>query len=189
MVCHDRNAVGHDHDKFGQLVLVCYIHGMKVPSPTASDVRSTELLDQLDESLLGIRRVFFRAGYRQRLLDGLSRDLTLATLRLLRAIERSDGPPSVGDVADALTIDPSTASRLVDGAVDAGLVERHSCTDDRRSRRLRLTTGGEAVVEEVTARRRQLLGQVTEGWDPDELAQLTEMLSTLRTAFDELEHQ
>jgi len=157
-------------------------------SPNNPTGKPTEILDRLDESLLGFRRLFLRPGYRQRLLHGLSRDVQLATLRLLRAVERSDGPPSVGDIAEALTIDPSTSSRLVDGAAEAGLVERRTCAEDRRSRRLHLTAEGEAVLAEVTARRRQLLAEVIEGWDTDELERLTAMLSRLGAAFDELEH-
>jgi len=143
----------------------------------------------MDEALLGIRRVFMRPGYRQRLLEGSSRNLTLATLRLLRAIERSDSAPSVGEVAEALTIDPSTASRLVDAATESGLVERQACADDRRSRRLYLTKEGTSALAEVTARRRQLLSQVTDGWSEEELEQLAGMLTRLRAAFDELEER
>jgi len=152
-----------------------------------SDFESLGRLDQLDEALLGVRRVFVRPGYRRRLLQGVSLEVNLGTLRLLRAIEGSDSAPSVGDAAEALTIDPSTASRLVDGAAEVGLVERRSCSDDRRSRRLYLTAKGQAVLQEITARRRQLLAQVTAGWDTDELERLSSILSRLRAAFDDLE--
>lgn len=156
-------------------------------SPSVSDTDAAGPLDGLDEAMLRMRRVFQRPGYRKRLLQGLSRDIELATLRLLRAIQRSDEPPSVGTVADALMVDPSTASRLVDRAAEVGFLDRRSCTDDRRKARLHLTAEGEVVLEEVTARRRQLLAQVTEGWDPDELQGLIELLSTLQAGFDELE--
>lgn len=170
-----------------EILLVCYTHRISASSINNSDLKPMGLLDQLDESLLAIRRVFLRAAFRRRLLHGLSRDVSLATVQMLRAVERSDRPPSVGDVAEALMIDPSTASRLVEAAAEMGLVKRRSCSDDRRSRRLHLTAEGQTVLEEVTARRRQLLAQVTEGWDTDELERLTSMLWRLRAAFDELE--
>lgn len=137
--------------------------------------------------MLRLRRVFQRPGYRKRLLQGLSSGIELATLRLLRAVQRSDGAPSVGGVAEVLMIDPSTASRLVDGAAEAGLLERRSCAEDRRMVRLHLTAEGQEVLEEVTARRRQLLAQVTAGWDRDALQELIGLLSTLQAGFDELE--
>ena len=155
--------------------------------PSRSALDATGLLDGLDESLLRLRRVFQRPGYRKRLLQGLSPAIESATLRLLRAVQRSDGPPSMGAVADVLMIDPSTASRVVDGAAEAGLLDRRSCTDDRRKARLHLTGEGQAILEEVTARRRQLLAEVTEGWNPDDLHRLTELLSTLQAGFDQLE--
>ena len=162
---------------------------MRTSIPRSSTVHeATGLLDGLDESLLWLRRVFQLPGYRKRLLQGLAPAIESATLRLLRAIQRSNGPPSVGGVADALMIDPSTASRVVEGAAEAGLIDRRACNDDRRKARLHLTTEGQAILEEVTARRRQLLAEVTDGWDPDELQRLTELLSKLRAGFDRLEH-
>jgi DNA-binding MarR family transcriptional regulator len=155
--------------------------------PSTSDLDGTRLLDGLDESLLRLRRVFQRPGYRKRLLEGLSSDIELATLRMLRAVQRSDRAPSVGGVADALMIDPSTASRVVDGAAEAELLDRRACTDDRRKARLHLTAQGQRVLEEVTARRRQLLAQVTADWNPDELHKLIGLLSTLQAGFDQLE--
>lgn len=155
--------------------------------PVTSDLDAAGFLDGLDESLLRMRRVFQRPGYRRRLLQGLSSDIELATLRLLRAIQRSDEPPSVGAVADALMIGPSTASRVVDRGVEAGLLDRRSCTEDGRKARLHLTAQGQRVLEEVTARRRELLAQVTAGWDSGELDQLIGLLSTLQAGFDQLE--
>ena len=170
-------------------VAICVLHITMVtsipPSSSVSDAMGP--LDGLDESLLRLRRVFQRSGYRRRLLQGLSPAIESATLRLLRAVQRSDGLPSVGAVAGALMIDPSTASRVVDGAVEAGLLDRRTCTDDRRKARLRLTGEGQAILEKVTARRRQLLAEVTEGWDPNDLHRLTELLSTLQAGFDQLE--
>lgn len=157
--------------------------------PSGPSGRPAEILDRLDEALIGIRRVFLGDQYRKRLLNVLSARLSLASLRLLRAIERSAGPPSVGDIAEALAIDPSTASRLVDGAVDSDLVHRRSGIKDRRSRSLHLTMKGESLLAEVTARRRELLAQVTDGWESGDLIRLAEMLSTLRAAFDDLELQ
>lgn len=145
------------------------------------------VLDDLDEALLSLRRVYQRPGYRRRMLQGLSREVEPATLRLIRAVQRSEGHPTVGAVADALLVDPSTASRLVETAVEAGLLDRRPCPDDRRRARLHLTGDGEDVLAEVTARRRELLAQVTAGIGPDELQVLSDLLSSLRERFEALE--
>lgn len=159
------------------------------PTPSAPDPGQAPpgRLDVLDESLLGLRRLFQRRGYRERLLADLSRPLEVTTLRLLRAVQRAGDAPSVGEVADTLTIDPSTASRVVDRAVESGLLERRACTDDRRRARLHLTAAGQDVLDEVTARRRQLLGEVTADWDAADLDRLVDLLSRLQEGFDRLE--
>jgi DNA-binding MarR family transcriptional regulator len=155
--------------------------------PCASDVDAVARLDALDDALLRMRRLFQRPGYRKQLLQGLSREVELATLRLLRAVELADEAPSVGAVAESLVIDPSTASRLVEGAVRESYLRRRACRDDRRRARLELTDEGVVVLREATERRRWLLGQVTEGWAPEELRLLVELLSKLQVGFDGLE--
>jgi hypothetical protein len=95
------------------------------PATTTTPADSSDPLDRLDEVLGRIRRVLQRPGYRRRLLEGLSTPVELALLRLLRVVERAGDAPTIGFVADRLAIDPSTASRVVERAVAAGLLERH----------------------------------------------------------------
>lgn len=135
---------------------------------------------------MGIRRAFQRPNYRDHLMRELSSDIELAVLRLLRAVQRFDEPPSVGFVARVLVIDPSTASRLVDSAARAALLERRPCSKDRRKTRLHLTKRGQEILEEVTARRRELLAGVTAQWNRHDLRTLVELLLRLQSGFDEL---
>ncbi len=155
-------------------------------SPSHDNARA-ERLDALDGSLLGVRRVFQRPGYRRRLLERVAGDVELATLRLLRAVQRAEDPPSVRAVAETLTIDPSTASRVVGRAVASGHLERRTCSDDRRRARLHLTASGRRLLDRVTARRRELLAEVTDAWGAEELDQMIELLSRLQIGFDRLE--
>lgn len=155
--------------------------------PTPPEGDPSRVLDVLDDRLVAVRRMLQRAGYRQRLLAGLSRNLELGTLRLVRVVQRAATPPSIGDVAEALAVDPSTASRVVDGAVASGLLERGAATDDRRRVQLHVTAEGEAVLDEVTVRRRALLAQVTRDWDADDLITLVSLLERLVDDFDQLE--
>ena len=48
------------------------------------------------------------------------------------------------DIANQLLINPARASRLIDRAEAAGLVERRVDPDDRRAQRVELTSAGEA---------------------------------------------
>lgn len=154
--------------------------------PRGGDERAL-LLDELDEALTRIRRVLLRPGYRQRLLAGLPQDVPLGVLRLLRVVQRASDPPSIGAVADVLTVDPSTASRMVDRAVERGELERRTCVDDARRTRLHLTPAGQALLDTATHRRRELLAEVTSDWAPDDLDDLVGHLERLQAGFDELE--
>lgn len=136
--------------------------------------------------LLSLRRVYERPGYRRRLLPGLSREVDPAPLRLVGAVQRSEGHPTVGALADALLVGLSTVSRLVETAVE-GLLDRRPCHDDRRRARWHLTGDGEELLAEVTERRRELFAELTAGIGLDELAVLKDLLCTLRAKFEGLE--
>jgi DNA-binding MarR family transcriptional regulator len=160
---------------------------MEMRMTPATAPADTSRHDALDDALVAIRRVLLRPGYRARLLDGLPGRVELATLRLLRTVQRSDGAPSIGEVAEVLTVDPSTASRVVDRAVESGLLERRACSEDRRRARLHLTATGTELLDRATDRRRELLAEVTSDWSEDELDQLVRQLTALIEGFDRLE--
>lgn len=146
------------------------------------------LLDALDDVLVAIRRIPQRPHYRRRLLAGLEMPGGPATLRALRVVERTDDEgPSIGEVAEALALDPSTASRVVDRCVGAGLLERTVDSDDRRRFNLRLTEAGRDLLGAAAMNRRALLEEVTGAWDREELQRLLELLGELRVGFDRLE--
>ena len=66
---------------------------------------------------------------------------TRATMAIARLLDDA-GEVGVGDVAEALRIDMSVASRQVSELVAEGLVERTVSDGDRRARQLRLTQAG-----------------------------------------------
>lgn len=160
---------------------------LTTPSAASAGTGPSTRLDALDEALQRIRRVLQRPGYRRRLLESVPRDVELGTVRLLRVVQRAQDAPSVGEVADVLTVDPSTASRVVDRAVASGHLERRTCTDDRRRARLHLTASGQALLDQVTTRRRELLAEVTGDWAATDVDRLVDLLAQLQASFDRLE--
>jgi DNA-binding MarR family transcriptional regulator len=145
-------------------------------------------LDVLDDALVGVRRVLQRPGYRRRLLAAGGEPFELATLRTLRAVERrGEDAPCVGDVAETLDVDPSTASRTVDRCVSGGLLARTTSEGDRRRTRLTLTDEGRTVLDRVTEARRAILAEVTADWSDADVARLAVLLGELRAGFDRLE--
>src|SRR5687768_14161339 len=74
----------------------------------------------------------------------------LSWFELLWAIKRSaDGPPRMSDLAERLTLSRGGITKLVDRLVDAGYVERVTCSEDRRSLSADLTDAGDRMVEEM----------------------------------------
>jgi DNA-binding MarR family transcriptional regulator len=146
-------------------------------------------LQELDDLLTRVRAAIQRPEYRRRLLSGFDVPGGIPTLRLLRAVEvvSSDEAPSIRDVASRLALEHSTVSRSVDVAVRSGLLDKQPCERDLRRTRLQLTTQGSALLRKASRRRRELLGQVTEGWADEDVDRLVELLELLCQGFDTLE--
>ncbi len=66
---------------------------------------------------------------------------------LLNLAEAPDGSLRMGDLADRLLLSRSGLTRLIDRLVARGVVERHSCADDRRGTYACLTPAGRALFE------------------------------------------
>lgn len=171
------------------IMYVCCTHMTTVaPQP-----RSHEVLDALDSVLVSARRWGRGPGYRRRIWELLSSDVELATIRVLRAVEASasstgeSSGPSIGDVARALSVDASTASRFVDRVVERGELDRRRSREDRRRTELSLTESGEGLLSDVTRTRRTVLKEVTDGWDAADLAELVRLMRKLDAGFLRLE--
>ena len=79
---------------------------------------------------------------------------------------RAGGDVTVGSVADALVIEPSTASRLVGQGVRSGLVVTTPSPADRRRVLLGLTPAGDDLVAQARRYQRQVFDELTATWDP-----------------------
>jgi DNA-binding MarR family transcriptional regulator len=66
---------------------------------------------------------------------------------LLHLAEAPDRSLRMGALADGLLLSRSGLTRLVDRLANRGLVERHSCPDDRRGTFARLTPAGLQLFE------------------------------------------
>jgi len=144
-------------------------------------------LDELDDALVAVRRSLQKPNYRRHLTKGLNEDASLSTLRTIRTVERLGEGANVGAVAELLSLDPSTASRSVNDAVQGGFLERAAGTVDRRQTRLNLTPAGRQLLARMDEVRRRLLMEVTADWDPDEVTHLAQRLKLLLAGFDRLE--
>lgn len=135
----------------------------------------------VDEALLDLRRVWMHPRLLRWFAEQVDADVEMATLRTLRAIEGArGGSPGVGDLAEIIAVDASTASRLVEHAVAEGYVERRVSARDRRRTELALTAAGEELLARSTAVRSRMMGRATEGWSDEDLTRLAELLARLQ---------
>jgi DNA-binding MarR family transcriptional regulator len=92
------------------------------------------------------------------------------------------GPVSQQALADALRLQKSTVSRLVDQLERQGLVTRSTNPADRRSVLLELTPTGTAGAGQLEAARRDLFQRLLAGLTPDERRTVIDGLTTLEEA-------
>lgn len=88
-------------------------------------------------------------------------------------------------MAERLGVNPSSAQRQVDKLVRVGMA---TCTEnpaDRRELMVALAPAGRAVVDTVTAKRRQALARIVRKMDPTDAAHLTEALLAFAAASGE----
>ena len=113
-------------------------------------------VDSVTESLLTASRALVAVAARS--LAAVDESVTLPQFRAL-VILASRGPQVMGDLADALTVHQSTATRLCDRLVAKGLIARGS-RENRREVQAGLTADGERVVSDVMAVRRAEIQQI-----------------------------
>lgn len=90
------------------------------------------------------------------------------------------------ELAEALRVDPSTATRAVQRLVNDGLAERRQSTHDGRVVLVYPSAEGKRRHEAVSRRRFDALCRILSAFDAGERAQLAELLNRFVDAFDEL---
>jgi DNA-binding MarR family transcriptional regulator len=95
----------------------------------------------------------------ERSLGAAAEDTTLAQYRAL-VVLASRGPQRLVDLARALEVTPPTAGRMCDRLLRKGLIRRHRARADRREVQVSVTAAGRDVVDQATARRRELLAEI-----------------------------
>ncbi|HVT77801.1 MAG TPA: MarR family transcriptional regulator [Acidimicrobiales bacterium] len=111
-------------------------------------------------------------------------DVTLPQFRALVLVS-SRPRTTVSDLAAAIGIHPTSATRLCDRLVQKGLLRRTEAVDDRRQTDLHLTDRGQRIVDEVTARRRRDLDAIVARMGPAAAQAATEALLAFAEAADD----
>lgn len=100
-----------------------------------------------------------------------------ARLRLLDALAAASTALSVSEIAEAVGVDQPRASRLVQQAVQMGLVAREPDPDDARRTRVRLTPEGRDLISSFRGRRRDAVRSALESFTDDERSEFARLLT------------
>ena len=137
--------------------------------------RQTPLVG-LDDALVRLRRLW--SSPRQ-VIDHHGRPIEMSSVLVVEACARGAAaghPVSVTDVASFADVAASTASRLVDRAVRAQLLQRGSSHLDARRSTLQLTPAGRDFHAHARRTRMDWLSSVVQRWPQQDLATLAELL-------------
>ena len=90
----------------------------------------------------------------------------------------------MGDLAEKLRVDPSTATRAVQRLVNMGLAERLSGKEDGRVVQVAVTDDGRKRHTLVSARRMEMMKVIFENFTDDERTDLANLLEKLVVSID-----
>lgn len=157
---------------------------------------SDDSLAMVDQAFFQLRRMWAKP-HMARQLSGQAggKRIQLSNLMVISAVsklrpdpgpapagpgEEPAGEPgtevTVGAVAERLDVDPSTASRLVTHAIEAGFVARRPSPVDARRAILELTAPGERVLEAMNRFRRHYVQRLMADWTDAERAEFARLL-------------
>ncbi|MEV5507729.1 MarR family winged helix-turn-helix transcriptional regulator [Streptomyces orinoci] len=107
------------------------------------------------------------------------------TSAIVLSLLKQYGELRMSKLAELMVIDMSVTSRHVAHAAERGWLERQCDPLDKRSRLLRITPSGEALLEQVSARYAEALAGCLHDWSDDDVARLIGLLARLREGFGE----
>lgn len=139
--------------------------------------------DAITDALLSASRLLVAISARS--IADVDDTLTFPQFRTL-VILRTRGPVNLATLAGLLDVTPSTAGRMVDRLVDAGLIDRRPHPESRRELIAELSARGRDTVDAVTAKRRAEIAAIVATMPPAERHGLVRALSAFTEAGGEL---
>jgi DNA-binding MarR family transcriptional regulator len=149
--------------------------------PPTTRAERTERTAQLD-TLMRAARAFY--GIVTASLAQVGDRVTPQQLRAL-VVVATHVRPNASTISDALDLHPSSATRLCDKLVQAGLLDRTVDPDDRRQVTLQVTPAGSRLLAVVMDHRRKALARMLARLTPGDRANLEHCLSLFSDTLDE----
>lgn len=104
----------------------------------------------------------------------------------LLELSRADGLTQ-RDLAATLGVEGPTLVRLLDGLEAQGLIERQSCPDDRRTKRVRLTEAADPVLREIRKIADATRSELLQGVAPADLSVARRVLAAVAERLEQTE--
>ncbi|WP_035841589.1 MarR family winged helix-turn-helix transcriptional regulator [Kitasatospora azatica] len=147
--------------------------------PPALDSSLPGVEEDLVTAVLTASRVLVAISARS--LGEVAEALTLPQFRMLVVLQ-TRGAMSLSRLAEHLAVNPSTAMRMIERLVTAGMVLREASPQDRREIRIELTAEGARTVVDATDRRRAEIARVVAQMPEDQRAGLVSALRAFAEA-------
>jgi len=103
--------------------------------------------------------------------------------RIFTLLSHNEEPLTMGELSSELEVPLSTATRIVDGLVHAGMVERVNDLSDRRVVRVGLSENGYELYQAGMAYNRQRMAKLLNVFTAEEQEQLLKLMNKLFDAF------
>ena len=149
-------------------------------------------LERLDVALLALRRFADAPAPRRgsSLAHGSER-VEVSTVLVVGAVARrgTGEDCSIGTVAEELRVAHSTASRLIDRAVRAGMIRRTRSGTDPRLSILTLSAAGEQLQRDAITFRTGRLEALLADWTAEEVTTFTQLLERFARSARPLKEQ
>ena len=121
---------------------------------------------------------------RQQMRSHRAAGLSIPQFRALCFVERYDGA-SLSAVAEHLDLSLPTVSRMVNGLVERGYMQRRSSTDDRRHVSLSLRPRGQSVMQAARNATQQFLADKFAALTPEQCEAMVTAMQLLREVFEQ----
>jgi DNA-binding MarR family transcriptional regulator len=149
----------------------------------ATRTTSENAVEKLTNSILTASRVLVAVAARS--LAEHESEVSLAQYRAL-VVLGSRGSQRPVDLAEALDIEPSTATRLCDRLAAKRLITRRRLSSDRREVTLDLSSRGRALLDAVTERRRKEIREIISAMPSEARADLARAFEAFADAAGEI---
>ncbi len=133
-----------------------------------------------------LRRGATGAQLRRHLLGPDGPELEQAQMDALEVLAAAEHGLPMSEFADAMHVDPSTATRSIERLERLGLAERFQSDEDRRFVRAHVTSEGARTMRRIVKLRSIGMQRLLAEFDADEQEQFADYLDRFVTAIDDL---